>query len=250
MLRNIEDIVGYDIQARDGSLGQVEDFFFDGNTWAIRYLVVRTGPWFFGKNVLISPHAVRTIDIDEEAVAVNLTQEQIKNGPDVDLARPLSRQQMINLHEYYNWPRNWLDPDAMRASYGPPVLPMPHEIMAVEAEKADENVDADANVQSAGEIMGYAAEAIDGSIGSISTFVFDDEKWQIRYVVVDVGSWLPGRQVLVVPHWLQRIDHKARTAHINLHQHTIEDSPDFDPAQPIDDSISETFDEFMEGEAA
>src|SRR5687767_2340606 len=55
MLRNIKDLRGYVIRAIDGTIGKVDDFYFDDEDWGIRYLVVDTGSWLSGRKVLISP---------------------------------------------------------------------------------------------------------------------------------------------------------------------------------------------------
>ena len=53
MLHNMSDLKGSKIKARDGEVGEVEDFYFDDDKWTIRYLVVDTGNWLPGGRVLI-----------------------------------------------------------------------------------------------------------------------------------------------------------------------------------------------------
>jgi hypothetical protein len=48
-------------------------------------------------------------------------------------------------------------------------------------------------------INGYAIEASDGDIGTVSDFLFDDASWLVRWLVVDTGNWLSGRKVLLPP---------------------------------------------------
>ena len=55
MLRSTEDILGFRLEATDGHIGTVEDFYFDDQVWSIRYLVADTGRWLPGRRVLISP---------------------------------------------------------------------------------------------------------------------------------------------------------------------------------------------------
>jgi sporulation protein YlmC with PRC-barrel domain len=55
MLRNIKDLIGFRIAAKDGEIGKVKDFYFDDETWTIRYLIVKTGDWLSTREVLISP---------------------------------------------------------------------------------------------------------------------------------------------------------------------------------------------------
>ena len=57
-------------------------------------------------------------------------------------------------------------------------------------------------------INGYAIEASDGDIGTVSDFLFDDASWLVRWLVVDTGNWLSGRKVLLPPSVLGRLDAK------------------------------------------
>ena len=54
MLRSLQELLGYELMAQDGEIGKVYDFFISDKDWAIRYLVVDTGLWIFGRKVLIS----------------------------------------------------------------------------------------------------------------------------------------------------------------------------------------------------
>ena len=59
-------------------------------------------------------------------------------------------------------------------------------------------------------LTGYAIEANDGRIGTVKTLLFDDMTWKIRWLVVDTGHWLKGRQALVHPSALGSADHRLR----------------------------------------
>src|SRR4051812_33505083 len=107
MLRTAMSTRNFKIHARDGTLGRVEDFLLDDENWVVRYCVVRTGAWLFGRSLLISPAAVSRIDWNAHEVFVNLTQEQVKNSPDIDTNLPVGRQHEIELLSYYNWPYYW-----------------------------------------------------------------------------------------------------------------------------------------------
>ena len=58
MLRSAKQMFGYAIEARDGRIGKVEDFYFDDTAWRVRYLIGETGGWLTRKAVLISPAAL------------------------------------------------------------------------------------------------------------------------------------------------------------------------------------------------
>ena len=56
-------------------------------------------------------------------------------------------------------------------------------------------------------LKGLAIEADDGRIGTVSDFLFDDRTWKCRWMVVDTGTWLTGRKVLVHPSAIGRPDY-------------------------------------------
>ena len=78
MFRNLKDVEGYRLSAKDGEIGHVTDLYFDDDCWAVRYLVVATGSWLFGKKVLISPNAVLKVNFDSKCIEIDLTMEQVR----------------------------------------------------------------------------------------------------------------------------------------------------------------------------
>ena len=75
------DISGFDIEARDGSIGKIDKAT---NETGSSCLVVDTGPWIFGKKVMLPAAVVRDIDVDSQTVFVDLTKDEIKNAPEYD----------------------------------------------------------------------------------------------------------------------------------------------------------------------
>ena len=75
------DLSGFGVEALDGSIGKVDEATYDMGR---SYLVVDTGPWIFGKKVMIPAGVVRGIDEAEEKVFVNRTKDQVKNAPEFD----------------------------------------------------------------------------------------------------------------------------------------------------------------------
>ncbi|GAA1369589.1 PRC-barrel domain-containing protein [Streptomyces beijiangensis] len=75
------DLIGYKVEATDGSIGKVDKHSDDVNS---SYLVVDTGVWIFGKHVLLPAGTVRTVDQAERKIFVDLTKAQIKNSPEFD----------------------------------------------------------------------------------------------------------------------------------------------------------------------
>jgi hypothetical protein len=83
------------------------------------------------------------------------------------------------------------------------------------------------------ELYGTKLAALDGDIGHVKDFYFDDENWVIRYLIADTGSWLAERLVLLTPHAFGKLDQIEKTLHIKLHKKQIQDSPSIDSHKPV-----------------
>jgi hypothetical protein len=92
------DLTGFKVEARDGSIGKVEDSVADAGK---SFILVDTGPWIFGKKVILPAQAIERIDPDERTVWVDLTKDQIKNAPEYDPNRGLDESYRTQLADYY-----------------------------------------------------------------------------------------------------------------------------------------------------
>ena len=79
-LKDITDLEGFDVAALDGDIGEVDEATYDVGS---SYIVVDTGPWIFGKKVLIPASAIVRVDLDNRKVFLRLTKDQIKASPEL-----------------------------------------------------------------------------------------------------------------------------------------------------------------------
>jgi hypothetical protein len=86
-------------------------------------------------------------------------------------------------------------------------------------------------------INGYAIEASDGRLGTVSDLLFEDVSWVIRWLVVDTGNWLSGRKVLLPLSTLGQPDPALRHFPIKLTMQQVKDSPDVNTDQPVSRQI-------------
>jgi hypothetical protein len=103
-LRGVAEVTGYHIRARDGEIGHVENFMIDSADWSLRYFIVDTSNWWFGKRVLISPGAVTSIDWPDREVALDVTRDQVKSSPPWDPLVAFDEVYKTHLHRHYGWP--------------------------------------------------------------------------------------------------------------------------------------------------
>jgi hypothetical protein len=83
------------------------------------------------------------------------------------------------------------------------------------------------------DLENFAIRATDGTIGHAMDFLFDDEKWVIRYLVVDTGTWLPSRKVLISPIAIGRPDWARKELPVAVTKEQVKASPDIDTEKPV-----------------
>jgi len=91
------------------------------------------------------------------------------------------------------------------------------------------------------ELRNYKMSAIDGEIGKVKEFYFDDRHWTIRYLVADTGNWLTGRKVLVSPYALIDVETGGQYIAIDLTKKQIEEGPSLSSDKPVSRQFEETF---------
>jgi len=107
-LRSASEVFGYAIRATDGDLGHVDDLLIEDVSWAVRYLVIDTSNWWFGRHVLMAPEWITEIDWPERFVAVDLTRDAVKEAPPYDRAEHADRQWEAAYYERLGRPGYWL----------------------------------------------------------------------------------------------------------------------------------------------
>jgi len=227
MLHRLKKLHGMTLAATDGEIGKVKDVYFDDVSWGVRYLIVDTGGWLSNRKVLISPRSIRGVDWDNEKIHVELSQQQVKDSPDIDTDMPVSRQEEAEFYAYYGYPVYW----GGGFLWGPyPVLSddqIDAELVMRERHRIDT---ADHHLRSADEVKGYHIRASDEPIGHVEGFLLDDEAWAIRYVVIDTAKWWAGRHVIVRPQWITRVEWAESTVYLGLDRAAVEASPEYNPA--------------------
>jgi uncharacterized protein YrrD len=88
-------------------------------------------------------------------------------------------------------------------------------------------------LRNAKDLLGYSIRATDGEIGTIADLYFDDQRWAIRYIVVDTGGWLTGRKVLISPRAFGVPEWHAKVLPVSLTKKQVENSPDVDTNKPV-----------------
>ena len=90
-------------------------------------------------------------------------------------------------------------------------------------------------------LKGYKLDSLDGDVGRVKEFYFDDHYWTIRYLVADTGNWLTSRQVLISPYALVSVNKEEEYISVVLTKKQIEDSPSLDSDKPVSRQFEEAY---------
>ena len=221
MLIKAKTLKGFKLNSLDGEIGAVQEFLFDDLHWTVRYLVADTGSWLVERQVLISPHAVDSVNVEEKNIIVELTQKQIEESPSLDSDKPVSRQYEEEYFGFYGWPAYWDGP----YRWGPyPGLSR----MGQKGVRQNPNGKAwDPHLRSTHDVNGHYIQATDGEIGHVEDFIIDDETWAIRYLVVDTKNYGLGKLALVSPQWIEKVDWSQKKVVLGLTREAIRQSPEY-----------------------
>jgi hypothetical protein len=110
-LRGFREVRGYHIQGVDEAIGHVDDFIVDDEIWEVRYLVVDTSNWWFGKRVLVAPHWASRVSWDGRKVYLDLSRQAIKDSPEWNASEGVNREYETRLYDYYGRPAYWTRSD-------------------------------------------------------------------------------------------------------------------------------------------
>jgi hypothetical protein len=210
---------GGPVHALDGDIGTIVDFYFDDDTWTVRYVVVDTGKWLRGRLVLIPLWALHVPNWEQVRIPVRLTREQVEHSPDIDTHRPVSRRVEAGSLTYYGYPPYWAGPALWGVVPAPGLAadfptPAPTPAPPIEDER-------DTHLRSCREVTGYHIRARDGEIGHIDDFVIDPVTWGIQYLVIDTSNWIGGRSVLVSPTSVEGVSWPERTVEVSMSRDAV-----------------------------
>ena len=206
MLWEASVVAGYRLAGLDGEIGSVRDFYFDDQSWVIRYLIADTGNWLTGIHISIARAALIEVNRGERHISVDMTKEQIDRSPVLSSQAPVSEQLEAVSFGIYGSPE--MGPD--KPGRGP----------------AARGMRRDPHLRSTHHVHGYHVEAADGDVGVVCDFIIDDDTWAIRYLVIDTQNWMEGRHVLLSPRWIERVSWSKSSIVVSLSRESIEQSPE------------------------
>jgi uncharacterized protein YrrD len=238
MLLKLDSLRNLTLYATDEELGGVKDVYFEDRDWAVRYLVVTTGGWLSGREVLLSPHIAR---VHEDRVTVALTRDQVRSSPPPESDQPISRQYETALAAHYGWTPYWgtgtiaggPDPSAAYIPSSP--VGMPQGPVDLPDERPGES-----HLRSAKDVCDYRLWSGETDIGKLSDVILDINSWTIPAFETRVGNWLSGRSAIIPVNHIDRIEWLRAAVFVDLSQQVLEARAEADDSdRPLDHRLSE-----------
>jgi hypothetical protein len=106
-LRSADGLRGYHIHGSDGAIGHVDDFILDDESWAVRFLVIDTSAWWFGKKVLVAPRWADSVSWGSRTIHLRISRAVVRNSPEWNPEAPVNRELEHRLYDYYGRPVHW-----------------------------------------------------------------------------------------------------------------------------------------------
>lgn len=229
MKLSLRSFTGFSLGASDGEIGSIKEVYFDDATWTVRYLIVKTGNWLSERVILISPQALTKLDYTQRTFHTNLSMKQVKDSPDIDTDKPVYRQEEAKLYDYFPWQPYW----GFGVAGAGVLIPSVHALR--ENENRMDEPTQNSHLRSSKKVTGYHIHATDGELGHIEDFIINVDNWTIEFMIIEAGTWLAKRKLMLSPDWIVDINWATSRAIVNVSVDTVKNSPEFDKSSPVNE---------------
>jgi len=229
MLRSAYNLIGYKTETKTQALGKIEDLYFDEESWTIRFLVIGSIKWFSYKKILLSPEQItKEVKKAKKFIFGSLNRKEIKKAPDINTAKPVSREKEMGLLRYYRLPTYW---QAMPEGNVPPLTPppLPHKDELLLNKKQRNK----SHLRSLKKITKYRLKARNTLVGTVKDLIIDEKSMKARYLAIKTSVPLSGRSVLIAPDWIRDISWAESKMYTDIEPDKMENCPTYDPREGI-----------------
>lgn len=201
MKMNWSELEGTKIRATDGDVGKLKDLYFDDESFKVRFALVETGGILSRKWALISPQAFGAFEPQTKRLPINLSKSKIEKSPDVSDINTLRNEDQKAVCDYFGWATNW---------YG---------------RKGDLRV-----LQ---KLLQCKVLAEDEKVGGLDDVILDLNVWSVQSLVLNAGSWLSGKKILVPTQKVKSFTVEDNIVSIDMTRDRIEEAPDYNPEKHL-----------------
>lgn len=210
-IQHLHKLLGLKVEATDGEVGTVHDFYITDDGWRVAYAVVATGSFFSGRHLVMPPETLQFQGDPPEVVRVSKSRNAILSCPDWDAERPVYRQKEEEIGQKYLWlPKGSLSNIVFRP------LGAAEDELNVNEEKARAKGD-NPHLRSLREIRGYEVVDRDGNpLGHLMDAVVDRDHWAVNMVCIKLPFEKAEDGAMVGIQHIDEIDWARATARVDL----------------------------------
>ena len=212
-MQGLKHMFGYEVCATDGRIGKIEDFFVEEASWAVRYMVVRTGGALSGERALTPIGCVESSDVKQRKVEVAFSKAEAAAIAPPGEVQTVSAEMEGILKSLYGGTDYRRDNGFVRI--GCDALPSTRPV---------------SSLRSVREITTYRIETLEGPCGLCTDLLADTAGWNVPYFIVNTKEWLPHGHVLVPTAWIRHISWQEMQTDVGVHRAKIQQAQRFDPA--------------------
>ena len=238
MLKSVNELLNYTIEAEDGKSGKIKDFYFYDENWKINCCVVKPKWWMFSKRVLLLSQDLGHPVWSKHKLPVFRSKREIDNSPLSATKETVSDKKKKEAErQRANWPVMWNGGDYMSSNMmNPHIVPQPQSKQKDRNDFSSRQLiqqETKGKLRSMTEVRGYRIQATDGALGHVDDFIVEEANWYIPYLVVATRDYLPGPKVLLMSIFVDKIDWGQSKILLNVSKNRVLESPAYDPANPV-----------------
>ncbi len=224
MIHLLSKIRSFVVDAADGEVGMIRDFYFGVNDWRIRFILVDTNGWLRHRPVFIPPDSVRSVDSDAGRIDLNIDKNQIEKSPPPESEEWFSADFERRFRDHFQPPHSdtlgTASAEAVKA--GLPAGATDVDLGQVWRDHGD------IQWRRCDSLRGHHLIATDGEIGHVEDFLVDTREWTIPLLVVKTRSWLPGRHVLIeTERIIETVSWHHGEVRVNLTHDQVASAPEY-----------------------
>jgi sporulation protein YlmC with PRC-barrel domain len=238
MLHILSELNNFAIEATDGKVGKVKDFYFDDRHWVIKYLVVEIESALGNHKILLSSAVIKHLNYGEKSVVIDMSLSDLNDSPRIDASLSVSPLNEIDYLSYYGYAFYWDNNLQNSPSHSDEAVVGSSDSVSVESIENNEDIFVaidsvrrmygDRHLRSCCEIVGYHIQANDGEIGSLQSMLVDDDTWAIQCCVTKTSNLWFGHQVLIKPPAIKDISWGNAKIYVDMTQQQVKEAPLFD----------------------
>ncbi|MEM9013073.1 MAG: PRC-barrel domain-containing protein [Pseudomonadota bacterium] len=196
MLYSLNDILKYNVDLGDAR-GSVEDILFEAEEGRVCFVAIDIGGWFDSRSAVLSAERVAEIDADARTISVDVAKQEIEAAPEIGAAGQGGAFQPAG--DWTAWPKVMVGPSASAIARDL-VSFIGFDPAGEDAEPRggkDDDIATAAGLTAVSTIVSTTAIGSEGEIGRVIDLLFDDDSLLLSHLVVDTGTVLPERQMVV-----------------------------------------------------